>query len=97
MVTVFWDSERIFVNRLQGKGLNITGGYYATLMKKFKDTIREKRRGKWTRGVVLLHDTALVHKSHVVMAALQNVATKHETILTIVQIYLPLFIIYLPN
>lgn len=72
MATVFWDSEGILLIDYKEKGLNITGGYYATLLVKLKDAIKEKRRGKWTRGVLLLHDNAPVHKSHVAMAALRN-------------------------
>lgn len=34
MATVFWDSERIFMIDYKDKGVNITGQYYATLLKK---------------------------------------------------------------
>ncbi|CAF4935522.1 unnamed protein product [Pieris macdunnoughi] len=54
------------------KGRTITGEYYATILEKLKDAIKEKRRGKLTKGVLLLQDNAPVHKSKVAMAALHT-------------------------
>lgn len=41
MATVFWDSEGILLIDYKEKGFDMTGGYYATLLEKFKDAIRE--------------------------------------------------------
>lgn len=40
----------------------ITGVHYAGLIKKQRNVIMEKRLGMLTKGVVLLHDSAPVHK-----------------------------------
>ncbi|XP_048483622.1 histone-lysine N-methyltransferase SETMAR-like [Plutella xylostella] len=72
MATVFWDTEGILLIDYKEKGVNITGTYYASLLQKLKEAIKEKRRGKWSRGVLLLHDNAPVHKCHTATAALFN-------------------------
>lgn len=73
MATVFWDSEGILLIDYKDKGVSITGQYYASILERLKESIKEKRRGKLTKGVLLLHDNAPVHKSRVALAALHNV------------------------
>lgn len=72
MATVFWDTEGILLIDYKDKGVSITGEYYADLLRQLKTAIKEKRRGKLTKGVLLLHDNAPVHKSRVAMAALYH-------------------------
>ena len=50
----------------------ITGEYYANLMRKLREVIKQKRRGMLTRGIMLLHDNAPVHKSRVAQAAIRE-------------------------
>ncbi|XP_045458103.1 histone-lysine N-methyltransferase SETMAR-like [Melitaea cinxia] len=73
MATVFWDSEGILLIDYQDKGFSITGEYYASILERLKEAIKQKRRGKLTKGVLLLHDNASVHKSRVALAALLKV------------------------
>lgn len=73
MATVFWDAEGILLIDYKDKGVSITGGYYASILERLKAAIKEKRRGKLTKGVLLLHDNAPVHKSRIAMAALEKV------------------------
>lgn len=73
MATVFWDSEGILLIDYKEKGVSITGEYYATILERLREAIKEKRRGKLSRGVLLLHDNAPVHKSRVALAALHKV------------------------
>lgn len=73
MATVFWDTEGILLVDYKEKGVSITGEYYASILEQLKEAIREKRRGKLTKGVLLLHDNAPVHKSRVALAALHKV------------------------
>ncbi|XP_045457302.1 histone-lysine N-methyltransferase SETMAR-like [Melitaea cinxia] len=73
MATVFWDSEGILLIDYKDKGVSITGEYYASILERLKEAIKEKRRGKLTKGVLLLHENAPVHKSHVALAALLKV------------------------
>lgn len=72
MASVFWDSEGILLIDYKEKGVSITGEYYAALLERLRDAVREKRRGKLTQGVLLLHDNAPVHKAQVAMAAVQR-------------------------
>ncbi|CAH2086943.1 unnamed protein product [Euphydryas editha] len=73
MATVFWDSEGILFINYKDKGVSITGEYYASILERLKEAIKQKRRGKLTKGVLLLHDNAPVHKSRVALAALLKV------------------------
>lgn len=73
IATVFCDSEGLLLIDYKDKGVSITGVYYASILKWLQEAIKEKRRGKLTKGVLLLHDNAPVHKSRVAMAALHKV------------------------
>ncbi|CAH2105734.1 unnamed protein product [Euphydryas editha] len=73
MATVFWDSEGILLIDYKDKGVSITGEYYASILERLKEAIKQKRRGKLTKGVLLLHDNAPVHKSRVALPALLKV------------------------
>ena len=72
MATVFWDCEGKTLINYKEKGRNITGEYYASILNKLREAIKETRRGKLTKGVLLLQDNAPVHKSRVAMAALHS-------------------------
>lgn len=72
MATVFWDSKGILLIEYTKKGETITGASYAITLCKLRDAIKEKRRGKLTAGVLLLHDNAPVHKARVAKAAMQD-------------------------
>ncbi|CAH2244033.1 jg20705 [Pararge aegeria aegeria] len=50
----------------------LVGEYYATILEKLRESIKEKRQGKLTKGVLLLQDNAPVHKSRVAIAALHK-------------------------
>ena len=54
------------------KNTKITWQYYANLLRQFRDSIKQKRRGKIRRGVLLLHDNAPVHKSRLSMATIHE-------------------------
>ena len=44
-------------------GQTITAEYYSSLMVQFKDILKEKRRGKFPKGIVFLHDNAPAHRA----------------------------------
>jgi hypothetical protein len=71
MATIFWDCQRIMLTDFKERNTTNTGEYYASLMYKLKDAIKEKRRGKFSRGVRLLHDNAPVHNSVAAKVAIQ--------------------------
>ncbi|RVE50709.1 hypothetical protein evm_004619 [Chilo suppressalis] len=72
MATVFWDTEGILLIDYKERGVPITGQYDASLLERFKEAIKEKRRGKLSKGVLLLHDNAPVYTCHVAMAAIHQ-------------------------
>ncbi|EYB97676.1 hypothetical protein Y032_0138g2052 [Ancylostoma ceylanicum] len=69
LVTTFWDAEGILLVDYLKENATITGHYYANLLFQLREAIKEKRRGKVTRGILLLQDNAPVHRSKVAVAA----------------------------
>ena len=72
MMTIFWDKDGILLTDYLAHGSTINGQYYASLIERLRRTILEKRRGKISHGVLLLHDNAPVHKSNIVHAAIHQ-------------------------
>jgi [histone H3]-lysine36 N-dimethyltransferase SETMAR len=72
MASVFWDSEGVLMIDYLERGKTVTGAYYAELIRKLREIIKEKRRGKLTHGVLLHHDNAPAHTSHVAMATIHD-------------------------
>ena len=56
--SIFLDSTKIILRDYLARGSTITGRYYADLMSQLLQTTKNKRQGKLTRGVQLLHDIA---------------------------------------
>jgi len=50
-------------------GSTVTGAYYASGLRKLREALKSKRRGKLRRGVLLLHDNAPAHTSAVATSA----------------------------
>ena len=50
----------------------MNGEYYAALLHRLRDAIKERRRGKLSRGVRLLHDNAPVHTALISKAAVKD-------------------------
>jgi histone-lysine N-methyltransferase SETMAR len=71
MATIFWDYQVISPAAFKERNTTVTGECYASLIYKLKDAIKEKRRGKLSRGVRLLHDNAEAHTSVAGEAAVQ--------------------------
>ena len=68
-VSIFWDSQgEIMIDYLQ-QGRMIDGAYYAGELRRLRQEIARKRRGKLTRGFLFLQDNAPVHTSQVAMTA----------------------------
>ena len=68
MATVFWDAMMDFLP----KRSTITEVYYANLLDQLRTAIREKRRGKLSKGVLLQQDNARVHTCKVAMDAVER-------------------------
>ena len=71
MATVFWDAKGVIVLDFLPKRSTITGVYYANLLQ-LRTAIREKRRGKLSKGVLLQQDNARVHTCKVAMDAVER-------------------------
>ena len=71
MATVFWDANGIIMLDFLPKRSTITGVYYANLLDQLRTAIREKRRGKLSKGVFLQQDNARVHTCKVAMDAVE--------------------------
>jgi len=69
MASVFWDSQGVIMIDYLEQGKTITGDYYASLLVKLRDAIKDKRRGKLRNGVLLLHDNARSHSSRIAVAS----------------------------
>ena len=61
MTTVFWDTKCVIMLDILPKKSTITGVYYANLLDQLRTAIREKRRGKLSKGVLLQQDNASPH------------------------------------
>ena len=76
MTAVFWDAKGVIMLDLLPKRSTITGVYYANLLDQLRTAIREKRRGKLSKCVLLQQHNARVHTCKVTMDAVERNAYK---------------------
>ena len=50
--SIFWDQDGILLIDYLPKGQTINAEYYSSLLVQLKDILKEKRRGKFTKGVL---------------------------------------------
>ena len=67
-----WGVKRVIMLDFLPKRNTITEVYYANLLDQLRTSIREKRRGKLSKGVLLQQDNARVHTCKVVMDAVEQ-------------------------
>jgi histone-lysine N-methyltransferase SETMAR len=72
MASVFWDCDGLLLIDYLPKGETINKEYYANLMPQLRDAIVQKRRGKITPGVLLLHDNARPHTADFAQRAIRR-------------------------
>lgn len=72
MLTLFFDAEGWLLADFLEKGRTINGQYYASILKKLHLAIKEKRRGKVARGILLWDDNAPVHRAGVVLDTIHD-------------------------
>ena len=58
------------------KGQTINAEYYSSLLVQFKDLLREKRRGKFTKVVLFLHDNAPAYRALATQKTLDNLSVQ---------------------
>jgi len=56
LASIFWDPDGILLIDYLPKGQTINAEYYSSLLVQLKDILKEKCRGKITKGVLFLHD-----------------------------------------
>ena len=72
MAAVFWGAKGIIILDFLTKRSILTGVYYANLLDQLRTGIREKRRGKLSKGVLLQQDNTRVHTCKVAMDAVER-------------------------
>ena len=72
MATVLWDAKGVIMVDFLPKRITLTEVYYANLLDQLRTAIREKHRGKLSKGVLLQQDNARVHTCKVAMHAVER-------------------------
>ncbi|XP_045445715.1 histone-lysine N-methyltransferase SETMAR-like [Melitaea cinxia] len=70
IATIFWDCEGVLLIDYLPKKTTMNAEYYAGLLKKVREAIVEKRRGKISKGILFLQDNAPVHTARIARQAL---------------------------
>ena len=73
MVIIFWDKGGVLLTQYLPRGTTINDPYYASIIERSRSVIVEKGYGKVSRGVLLLHDNASIHKRKIGQAAIRQV------------------------
>ena len=63
LASIFWDQDGILLIDYLPKGQTINAEYYSSLLVQLKDILKEKRREKFTKGVLFLHDNMPAHQA----------------------------------
>jgi len=63
LFSIFGDQDGILLIDYFPKKQTINTEYYSSLLVKFKYILKEKRRGKFTKGVLFLHDNSPTHRT----------------------------------
>ena len=63
LASIFWDQDDILLIYYLQKGQIINAEHYSSLVVQLKNTLKEKRRGKVTKGALFLHDNAPAHQA----------------------------------
>ena len=53
MATIFWDCDGVIHVDYLPRGSTMNGAYYGALLKRMRESLKEKRRWKLKRGVLL--------------------------------------------
>jgi len=61
LASIFGDQDGILLIDNLPKGQTMNKEYYSPLLVQLKDILKEKRREKFTKGILFLHDNAPAH------------------------------------
>ena len=68
----FWDEEGLLLLKWVSEGGTAITNFYCEALRELRENIRQQRRGKLTRGVLLQHDNASCHTSPRTLATIQE-------------------------
>ena len=63
LASIIWEQDGILLIDNLPKDQTINSEYYSSLLVQLKDILKEKRRGKVTKGVLFFHDNAPAHRA----------------------------------
>ena len=63
LASIIWDKDSNLLIDYLPKGQTINAEYYSSLLVQLKYILKEKRRKKFTKGVLFLHDNAPAHSA----------------------------------
>ena len=63
LTSIFWDQDGILLINYLPNGQTINAEYYSSLLAQLKEILKEKCRGKATKWVLFLHDSAPAHRA----------------------------------
>ena len=72
MMMIFWDKDGVLLTEYLPRRTTISGPCYASIIERLRSVIVEKRPGKVSHGVLLLHDNAPIDKGIIVQAAIRQ-------------------------
>lgn len=72
MTLVFYDGQGVIHHEYLNPGETVTASRYVTALSNLRQAIRQKRRGKLSRGVLFHHDNAPAHRSRQCVSALSH-------------------------
>ena len=72
MMVIFWDKYGILLSEYLPGGITISGPYYTAIIERLRCTTLEKRGGKVTNEVLLLHNNAPIEKGNIVQTVIRK-------------------------
>ena len=72
MMMIFWNKDGVLLIEYLPRGTTINGPSDASIIERLRSVIVKKGRGKVSQEVLLLHDTAPIHKCKIVQVAIRQ-------------------------
>ena len=73
MMIIFWDKDVVLLTKYLPRETTIDPPDYASIIERLRSVILEKRRGKASHKVLLLHDNAPIHKCNIVQTVIRKI------------------------
>ena len=70
MMIIFWDKDGVLLTEYPQSKATSNSSCYASIIERLRSVIVGKRCGKVSRGILLLHDNAPIHKCNIVQTAI---------------------------